>query len=245
MAPASRVAERRKLKEAVLRENDAHVGRDRLEQQSGDRVLFEGAPRPPRGRSRERPPCRPPAPRSLPGCPGSPASPGPSRRRQAGRRSGRGSAPANLTTTSRPVTARARRTAPIAASVPELVSRSISTDGMRSTTVLRQLDLGRGRRPVAGAARRGLVDGRDHIGVGVAEDKRAPGADPVDVAVAVGVDQLAALAAIDEDRLAAELPHRPHGRVDPARHDPQRPTVQLRRPIVTTNVQRPTARSRR
>jgi hypothetical protein len=42
-------------------------------------------------------------------------------------------APANLTTTSRPLIARAKRTAPIAASVPELVIRTISTDGTRST----------------------------------------------------------------------------------------------------------------
>jgi hypothetical protein len=39
-----------------------------------------------------------------------------------------------LTTTSRPVTARARRTAPIAASVPELVMRSISTEEIRAAT---------------------------------------------------------------------------------------------------------------
>jgi len=39
-----------------------------------------------------------------------------------------------LTTTSRPLIARASRTAPIAASVPELVIRTISTAGKRAAT---------------------------------------------------------------------------------------------------------------
>ncbi len=37
-----------------------------------------------------------------------------------------------MTTISRPLIARARRTAPIAASVPELVIRTISTEGTRA-----------------------------------------------------------------------------------------------------------------
>ena len=119
------------------------------------------------------------------------------------------------------MTARARRTAPIAASVPELVIRSISTEGTRRD-LLGQLDLGLGRGAVAGPARGGLVDRGDDLGVGVAEDQRAPGADPVDVAVAVDVDQLAALAALDEEGVAVDLPHRPHGRVDAAGEHLQR-----------------------
>ena len=84
-----------------------------------------------------------------------------------------------------------------------------------------------------------------HLGVGVAEDQRAPGADPVDVAVAVDVDQLAALAALDEDRLALDLPHRPHGRVDAAGKDLQRAPVQLGRALVTRNALPPSDGTRR
>src|SRR6185503_714670 len=54
------------------------------------------------------------------------------------------------------------------------------------------------------------------------EDQRAPGADPIHVAVAVDVDQLAALTALDEDRVAPDLPHRPNRTVHPAGKDAQR-----------------------
>src|SRR6201999_974007 len=40
-----------------------------------------------------------------------------------------------------------------------------------------------------------------------------------DVAVALDVDDFTAFAALDEDRLAADLAHRPDRRVDPARKD--------------------------
>ncbi len=72
---------------------------------------------------------------------------------------------------------------------------------------------------------------RDHRRLGVAEDQRAPGADPVEVAVAVDVEQLAALAALDEDRVAADLPHRPHRRVDAARQHSLRPLKQVGHPL--------------
>jgi hypothetical protein len=77
--------------------------------------------------------------------------------------------------------------------------------------LLSQLDLARRGGPVAGAAPGGRLDRLDHVRVGVAEDQRPPGADPVHVAVAVDVDEMAALAALDEDRVAADLAHRPHG----------------------------------
>ena len=81
-----------------------------------------------------------------------------------------------------------------------------------------ELDLALGRGAVAGALRGGLGDRLDDRRMRVAADQRAPRADPVDVAMAVDVDQLEALAAIDEDRvLAADRAHRPHGGVDPAR----------------------------
>ena len=68
-----------------------------------------------------------------------------------------------------------------------------------------ELDLALGRRAEAGPSRGGVGDRRDHVRVGVAEDQRAPGADPVDVAVAVDVDQLEALAALDEDRVSRPI----------------------------------------
>ena len=83
-----------------------------------------------------------------------------------------------------------------------------------------KLDLALGRRAVAGPAGGGLGHRLDDAGIGVAENQWAPGADPVDVAVAVDVDQLEALAALDEDRIvAADRPHRPHRRIDAARHE--------------------------
>ncbi len=85
---AGRLAE--ELEEALGRRDDAHVGRDRLGQERRDLVLGERPRRPPRGRSTARRRCPPPAPRSPRGCRARPASPGPSRRRRAGRRSGRG-----------------------------------------------------------------------------------------------------------------------------------------------------------
>ena len=87
--------------------------------------------------------------------------------------------------------------------MPELTIRTISTDAKRSHDLGGELDLALGRRAVAGPALGRLDDRGDHVGVGVAEDQRAPGADPVDVAVAVDVDQLEALAALDEDRVVA------------------------------------------
>ena len=84
--------------------------------------------------------------------------------------------------------------------------------------LLGQLDLGGGRGAVAGAAGRGGADGGEHLRVGVAEDQRPPGADPVEVAVAVDVNQLTPLAPLDEDRLPPDLPHGPDRTTDPPRH---------------------------
>ena len=141
-------------------------------------------------------------------------------------------APANLTSVSRPVAARARRIALIDASVPEEVIRSMSTPGMRWLDELGELDLAGRRRAVGGAERRGGRDGLDHSRVGVAEDERAPGADVVHVDVAVDVEDLRALGALDEDRVAPDGAHRAHGRVDAARQDAERAPVELGRPGV-------------
>ena len=53
----------------------------------------------------------------------------------------------------------------------------------------------------------------------MAEDQRPPGADQVDVAAPVGVEQVRALAPHHEPGRAADGAERAHGRVDPARHD--------------------------
>ncbi len=108
--------------------------------------------------------------------------------------------------------------------------------------LLGQLDLDRGRGPEAGPPLRRLDHRRDNRGLGVAEDHRAPGADPVQVAPAGHVDQFAALAAFDEDRVAADLPHRPHRAVHPADQNLQRPLVQ---PLRTRNAAPPRRRTRR
>jgi hypothetical protein len=52
--------------------------------------------------------------------------------------------------------------------------------------------------------RGGALDGFDDGREGVAEDHGAPGAEVVDVAVAVGVVEVGALGALDEGRRAAD-----------------------------------------
>ena len=95
--------------------------------------------------------------------------------------------------------------------------RSMGTAGMRRAT-----SSASSTSPAVGAPKdvpscRGGHDRLDDLGVGVAVDERPPRADVVDVAVAVDVDELRALAALDEDRRRpADRRHRPHRRVDPA-----------------------------
>ena len=61
--------------------------------------------------------------------------------------------------------------------------------------------------------------------MGVAVYERAPRADVVDVVVAIDVDQLGALAALDENRIPPDRPHRAHGRVHPSDEHPLGPSV--------------------
>ena len=85
------------------------------------------------------------------------------------------------------------------ASVPELTSRTCSTGGTGATISARP-----GRpRPASGVPKLVPVGGGggdrgDHGRVGVAQDQRAPGADQVDVAAAIRVEQVRALAADHE-----------------------------------------------
>ena len=86
----------------------------------------------------------------------------------------------------------------------------------RIDDALGELDLADGRRAERGAHRRRPARRLDDLGSCVAEQQRAPRLHEVDVAVAVGVDQVGALAALDEHGRAAHRAERPHGRVDPA-----------------------------
>ena len=79
--------------------------------------------------------------------------------------------------------------------------------------LLGEVDLAGGRCAERRALRGGLDDRRDDVRVRVAVDERAPRADPVDVAVVVDVDELGALGAVDEDRVAADRAHRADRRV--------------------------------
>ena len=96
----------------------------------------------------------------------------------------------------RVVAARASRTALIAASVPEETSRTCSIGGhtrrrSRSPSSTSASVGAPNVVPLAG----GVDDGGDRLGIRVPEDQRPPGHDPVDVAVAVDVLDVRALAA--------------------------------------------------
>ena len=75
-----------------------------------------------------------------------------------------------------------------------------------------------GRRAVGGAPGGGLLDRLHDRRVGVAHDHRAPAADVVDVAGAVGAVEVRALGAIDEDRRAADGAEGADGGVHPTGH---------------------------
>ncbi len=73
-----------------------------------------------------------------------------------------------------------------------------------------------------GAARDGVVDGGDHVGLRVPEDHRAPGADEVDVLAPVRVRQIGAGAGHHEAGRAADGAEGAHRGVHAARGDDRR-----------------------
>ena len=83
----------------------------------------------------------------------------------------------------------------------------------------RQLHLLLHRRAEAGAASRRPLQGRHHRRVGVSKDQRPPGAEVVDVFVAVHVDDSGAAAGRDEGRRAGDGAEGPHGTVDAPGHE--------------------------
>ncbi len=74
------------------------------------------------------------------------------------------------------------------------------------------------RRAESESPGRRLLHGPDDLGMRVAGDHRPPGAHVVDIAPAVGIDEVGALAALEEDRFAADRPEGPYRRVDAARY---------------------------
>ena len=111
----------------------------------------------------------------------------------------------------------------IVASVPDDTRRTISIDGTRSQMQLGQLDLGSVRRAEAGAACAAAAStASTHARVGVAEDQRPPRADVVEVAVAVDVVEVGALAPLKKSGVPPTPPKARTGRVHPAGDDPPR-----------------------
>ncbi len=119
----------------------------------------------------------------------------------------------------RPVAARARRTALIVASVPELTNRTMSTDGKVATTRSASRSSSSVGAPNVVPRPRRLDHGLEHLRMGMPQDQRTPGEHQVHVAVAVHVHQPRALAPLHEARRAADTAERAHRAVDPARDD--------------------------
>ena len=88
--------------------------------------------------------------------------------------------------------------------------------GIAGHDALGEIGLGGRGCAEAGRVARRALDGFDHGRKGVAQNHRAPGAEVVDVAVAVGVVEIRALGALDEGRRAAHGAKGAHRRVDAA-----------------------------
>jgi hypothetical protein len=107
---------------------------------------------------------------------------------------------------------------------PHLLDRRHRVDDL-----VRELDLGLGRRTEGRAAQRRLAHGFDRLGVGMAEDERTPGHDPVEEPAPVLRLDVRTLAAADEERLVeADGAHRADGRVHAAGDQLERAPVELR-----------------
>ncbi len=92
---------------------------------------------------------------------------------------------------------------------------------------LRELDLSRGRRSERGPLRRRARRGVDDLGARMSEQERAPALHQVDVPLTVDVDQVGALAAIDEHGRAADASERANGGVHAAGDHAARAIEQL------------------
>ena len=79
-----------------------------------------------------------------------------------------------------------------------------------------EIGLGRCGSAETGAVSRGLSDRFDHRGGGVSQDQWAPGADIINVVVAVGVPDVRTLPPNNEGRIAAHCTKCAYGRIDAA-----------------------------
>ena len=95
--------------------------------------------------------------------------------------------------------------------------------------LLGKLDLRLGGRPVARAAQARRHHRLHHHGVSVTQNQGTPGADVVQIAVAVDVHEVGSARARDEDRIPADEAHRPHGAVHAPGQELLRPPEQLGR----------------
>jgi hypothetical protein len=98
---------------------------------------------------------------------------------------------------------RATRMADMVASVPEFTRRTISMDGTASQMASASSISCAGGRAEAGADGERAFERLENRRVAMAQQQRAPGADVIDVLVAIDVEDVGPLAARDEHRLAA------------------------------------------
>ncbi len=99
--------------------------------------------------------------------------------------------------------ARARRTALIVASVPELTNLTFSQDGSAVRMRDGKFHFKFRGHAVARAASSLIGDGLHDFRMRVTQNQRAPGTDVVDIFISVGVPQARASRVIDDDRIAA------------------------------------------
>ncbi len=88
-----------------------------------------------------------------------------------------------------------------------------------SHDLLGEIDLRGGRRAERRPLRGRVGHRGQHLGVGVAVDQRPPRAHPVDVRVAVDIDDLRVVRVLDEQRVAPDRAHGPHRRVHASGQD--------------------------
>ncbi len=91
--------------------------------------------------------------------------------------------------------------------------------GYGAADLLGKLDLALGRSAEAGADLKRLAQRLDYRRMAVAEQQRSPGSHVVEERVAIDVIKAGALAARDEERIAADRAEGAHRRVDPAGHE--------------------------
>src|SRR5207237_6504668 len=108
--------------------------------------------------------------------------------------------------------------------------------GHAANHLRRELDLRLCGSTVARTPGGGRSDRLDHLRMRVPQDQRSPRADIVEVPVAVDVDELGAVARLEEDRVPAHRPHCAHRAVHATRYQPARAIEELLRTLVTKGL---------